>query len=157
MIHVKWHSLDKLEPNNESSCFNVVVLFEVSDFQVQRSLGLEWPSAEFCSQSCRYWIWYSKGAEKKAFCCPSQCRIAVSFCNSHFLSLLFHQLLGKFCLDLYCLTLLHELILALVPLVRVQQRCRLFLRTSLSVSQKGYEFREAGHDILPPTPSGSTG
>lgn len=132
-------------------------LWGVSGFQVQSSLGLEWPSAEFLSQSCRYWIWFSKGAKKKGSCCSCQCRIAISFCNSHFLSYLLHQLLGKFFLYMYCLTPMHELILALVPLVRVQQRCRPFLRTSLSVSQKGYEFRETGHDILPSTPSGSTG
>lgn len=94
--------------------------WRVSGFQVQSSLGLQWPGAEFCSQSFTYWIWFSKGVEKRAFSCPSQYQIAVWFCYSQFLSFLFHQLLGKFCLDLYCLTPLHEMILALFPIVRVQ-------------------------------------
>lgn len=69
-------------------------------------------SAESCNGTCRHWIWLSKGAEEKAFCCP-ECRIAVWFSTVNFrgfCSTVVKQFLGKFCLGLYCLTPLHELI-----------------------------------------------
>lgn len=104
------------ECNNESSCFNLVMVlggFWLSGFQVQFS----WPGMatvqSLAMEPAGTESGFPKGLKKRLLAVLLNAELQFGFVTVSFwgfCSTVVKQFLGKFCLGLYCLTPLHELI-----------------------------------------------